>query len=629
MKVFYKITCTLVFLLCVAHWMSGQTLNLDELETEIKKLTMQRKHQERYPLLEQALELAKKENNKEVAEKSLLRMMQSNAYLNDIKEIERLFNNRNSILGFAPSILGLSEFYTVFSRAKIESGEFEKGLLLLHRADSLAGSVGSDALYTKTIIAGTYARLRRIGDSNKVYFEIYRLSKEAGNKIYSMMALKAIVLNNPKKLHEEPFYFYLNEYISARKDMGSAGHDLFEIINQDPFPDKALDLLYEKYKTHESIDTRWVFIASYIEDLQKKGNLKKAVEIGEEELGRLGKNDLPEKKVLLRKRLAEMFFELGNPKNAYEHLNEAWGMEEALRAKNSAANIDSLIVKFETAEKEKQIAQQTLEINNKTNQRNMLIATSLILFLLGGSVFYILNQRNRNNQLIAEKNAEIQRQQILELEKTNRLNSLDAMITGQEEERKRIAKDLHDGLGGLLATVKLQFASVQREVEKLAESNVYQKANHLLDDACVEVRKIAHNMMPDALMKLGLYDAVKDMSENIEENNGINIQVNNIGFESRLEETKEVMLFRIIQELFNNIIKHAEAKNIIIQFSKYDNELTLTIEDDGNGFNLENAKKEGGLGLKSIQSRVDYLEGNLEINTEKGVGTTTNISMKV
>ena len=203
------------------------------------------------------------------------------------------------------------------------------------------------------------------------------------------------------------------------------------------------------------------------------------------------------------------------------------------------------------------------------------------------------------------------------------------MITGQEEERKRIAKDLHDGLGGLLATVKLQFGALQKEMQKISELNVYKKTNNLIDDACVEVRKIAHNMMPDALMKLGLYDAVKDMAENINENNKINIRVNNIGFEKRLDETKEVMLYRIIQELLNNILKHAEAKNIIIQFSQHENELTLTVEDDGKGFDVETAINKGGLGLKSIRSRVDYLKGKLEVDSEMGVGSTTTVRVGV
>ena len=130
-------------------------------------------------------------------------------------------------------------------------------------------------------------------------------------------------------------------------------------------------------------------------------------------------------------------------------------------------------------------------------------------------------------------------------------------------------------------------------MQKISELNVYKKTNNLIDDACVEVRKIAHNMMPDALMRLGLYDAVEDMAGNINENNEVNIQVNNIGFNSRLDETKEVMLYRIVQELINNILKHAEAKNIIIQFSQHENELTLAVEDDGNGFNVEQGKKDG------------------------------------
>ena len=136
-------------------------------------------------------------------------------------------------------------------------------------------------------------------------------------------------------------------------------------------------------------------------------------------------------------------------------------------------------------------------------------------------------------------------------------------------------------------------------------------------------------MMPDALMELGLLQATQDLADLIETSQRINVQIQAIEMNQRLTEKQEVMLYRIIQELMNNIIKYANAKNVIIQFSNFENHLTVEVEDDGKGFDVEVAKKAGGIGLASIASRVQYLNGTLEIESQIGVGTTTTIGIEL
>jgi signal transduction histidine kinase len=151
----------------------------------------------------------------------------------------------------------------------------------------------------------------------------------------------------------------------------------------------------------------------------------------------------------------------------------------------------------------------------------------------------------------------------------------------------------------------------------------------MLDEAHEEVRRIAHNMMPDALSKLGLIAAIEDLAESYRSGNGLLISVQDLGLNTPLDASQEIMLFRITQELLQNIIKHAKATHIFIQLSQYDNNLVMTIEDNGIGFDLAKSKSSGGIGLKSMESRVAYLGGTIEIETAPGKGTVSIIQIPV
>ena len=202
---------------------------------------------------------------------------------------------------------------------------------------------------------------------------------------------------------------------------------------------------------------------------------------------------------------------------------------------------------------------------------------------------------------------------------------MNSMIEGQEAERLRIAKDLHDSLGGLLSTVKAHFTGIRQEQKQLNESSLAIKTNDLIDEACIEVRRISHNMMPHALSISGLQGALQDMSERLsDEGYQTTFEINGV---PELENTKEVMVYRLMQEIISNIRKHAQAKSIFIQIFGHKKELNITVEDDGTGFDVAKAVEKGGLGLKSIQSRVAYLDGTINWDSQPGQGTTINITI--
>jgi signal transduction histidine kinase len=225
---------------------------------------------------------------------------------------------------------------------------------------------------------------------------------------------------------------------------------------------------------------------------------------------------------------------------------------------------------------------------------------------------------------------QLQQQQIKQLQNEKLLLATESILKGQEDERSRLAQDLHDGLGGMLSGVKLTLSAMKGNIILPEESaRLFTKAFEQLDSSIGEMRRVAHNMMPEALVKLGLQQALQDYCDGINAVNGLSINCEFHGLENRLENTTEIIVYRIVQELLNNIIKHANASNVLVQVIKSDKELNITVEDNGNGFTKEEAGSKKGAGLKNIQSRVDYLKGELDIKSTPGKGTSVHINCNI
>ncbi len=273
--------------------------------------------------------------------------------------------------------------------------------------------------------------------------------------------------------------------------------------------------------------------------------------------------------------------------------------------------------KFESQLKEAEIEQQQLIIERQKQKQILLSIVALGAALLASVLFFLFRYRLRLQQSEADKKNLLKNKEIEALQKTAELKRLKAMLQGQEAERNRIAQDLHDGLGGLLATVKVRLNT---------EGNDVGAADKLLDRACAEVRRIAHNMAPQNLQLIGLSAAVEDIAAQLRLQ-GLECELELGGQPNfRLSEEEQLMLLRIVQELTHNIVKHAQADKVFIQLLDQPQQLLLTVEDDGQGFDTEAAKGQG-LGLASIQSRVDYLNGQILFDSSPGVGTTVTLTI--
>lgn len=199
-----------------------------------------------------------------------------------------------------------------------------------------------------------------------------------------------------------------------------------------------------------------------------------------------------------------------------------------------------------------------------------------------------------------------------------------AVLEAEERERIRIARDLHDGVGQTLAAARMTLGNYLSQ--KKIESSEMQNSLDLLEDSIKEIREISHNMMPSSLTKFGLTSALKQFTNKINALRKIEIELQIVGFKERSDEKIELMLYRIIQEIISNIIRHADAKKVNIELVRHDDELILIIEDDGRGFDTARTENHG-IGLKNIATRVEYLNGSVNFDSSIGKGTSVVIEI--
>lgn len=308
--------------------------------------------------------------------------------------------------------------------------------------------------------------------------------------------------------------------------------------------------------------------------------------------------------------------EKGDYKSAFESLNNYIDISDSVFTQQSIAQINDLNVKYETTTKEKKIAEQELAITRKNSRLKMLIISLAAIAVALLLLFMFYMQRRKTYQ-----------QSLITLKKEQDISLLKALMTGEEKERNRLARELHDGLGGILAAAQMQVSNLEI-VNSESQQNNKQKATELVSKAATESRRIAHNLLPETLLRFGLDEALKEYSASITESKLLNLSYESVGMDARMEQSTELSIYRIIQELINNIVKHAGATEALVQLHRHRAVLSVTVEDNGNGFSPGTAKKDG-IGLSNIQSRISYLNGSMDIRSEEKKGTSVFIEIQL
>ncbi|NUN99258.1 MAG: hypothetical protein HUU01_01445 [Saprospiraceae bacterium] len=295
--------------------------------------------------------------------------------------------------------------------------------------------------------------------------------------------------------------------------------------------------------------------------------------------------------------------------------------------------LQELETKYETEKKEQRITQleQEKELQQlRIRQKNSLI-WGLALAAIGLVILAVLLRRNfRNGRKILDQELLIHRQKIRELEQERQLNIADAILQGQEKERGRLARDLHDGLGGMLSGIKQSLFAL-KENPALSNTSTLALGQVIgeLDHSISELRHIARNMMPEALVRFGLKDALEDYCDHLRLADKLEIHFQAFGMDDRLNQETEVVVFRIAQELLNNVVRHSGATQVLVQLLRDGNRVNLTVEDNGKGFDATSLDRVQGIGWMNIRSRVNYLDGNLDVRTEPGKGCSITTEFEI
>ena len=330
---------------------------------------------------------------------------------------------------------------------------------------------------------------------------------------------------------------------------------------------------------------------------------------------------------------AEIEQKAGNYKLASEYFSKTLLVSDSLFKSETSEKIAEVEAQYQNEKKQKEIVQlekdkqiQSLSIKQKSTLNYILIGSLVVLMILG----FLVYRNLRHRQQLSKQQDEMQQQRIRELEKDKQLVAVDSMLKGQEEERSRLAKDLHDGLGGLLSGVKFSLSNMKDNLIITPDNMaVFERSLDMIDTSIKELRRVAHNMMPEMLTKFGLDEALKEYCNTINATNLLSVKYQSMGMDTRIEKSSEIIIYRIIQELLNNTMKHAAATEAMVQLIKEDDRLSIIVEDNGKGFDRAMLKNNKGAGLGNIQSRVDYLKGRLDIHSEAGKGTLVNIEFNI
>jgi signal transduction histidine kinase len=352
-------------------------------------------------------------------------------------------------------------------------------------------------------------------------------------------------------------------------------------------------LISTRKSKHVKIHSGVLFFYSYC--LVEQQQLAKAVDVLQEAYQvALSNQDLEVQRQALKEK-ALILAKIGKHEEAFKASQEALDLHSKILKNEVVKAASDAEVKYQTKEKEQEIKIKNILLDQEKKQKNLLIfiAFLVLILLLISFLFWRKNQRNKNVLILRKQKEE----------------SLKKIVETEENERIRIAKELHDGIVQDLTSVYLNMTS-------LDESNLEQKSKTIshLKGTIEEVRNLSHQMMPITLREKGLVLAMEDLFERSLTPLKIEFSFDSFGFDERLDAKIENSIYRIVQELLNNVIKHSQATEVNCVLRKTEKSVLLILEDNGIGISQQNSSK--GIGLESLKSRLEYLNGTIDMSSE-------------
>ena len=316
----------------------------------------------------------------------------------------------------------------------------------------------------------------------------------------------------------------------------------------------------------------------------------------------------------------------GNIRKAFADQTRYLAISDSVKKEKTQIQMNEVEARYQSEKKQNAITElekdkkiQSLTIKQESTINFVLFGSLAGLLLLGLLLFRNYRQKQQ-----------LQQQRIIELEKDHQLTIVDAMLKGQEEERTRLARDLHDGLGGMLSGVKYSLNHIKDKMVITPDNiAVYERSVDMIDFSIRELRRVAHNMMPEMLTRFGLDEALKDYCHSLASAGLLSVRYQSFGLTERQGGSSEIIIYRIVQELLNNTLKHAGATEALVQLVREDSRLSILVEDNGKGFDVSILDSAKGAGWTNIRSRVDYLKGAIDVHTEPGKGTSVSMEFNL
>lgn len=420
-----------------------------------------------------------------------------------------------------------------------------------------------------------------------------------------------ILIKHPRNNMYPIYYFSKGLYYFKIKDYKKALFNYDKGIEQSVLHDDRLSLnrlKFSQVRTYISTEN-YEYAKDVMLDLLEKGNLF----------------TLDKRKIF--KELSFTYEKLNDYQKAHYFSKKYIVLSDSLSESRTRELIAELEARFNKSENENRIRQlnaqnekSLLMVQNTRLKYLVFISISVVLLILLILIFFY----SKNKTRLALKKELISKQKIKTLEKQKEIEVMRAMIHGEELERKRLARELHDGIGSKLSALKI---ALDRLSYKEVENQKFLNINSLLSTSITDLRHISYNLLPESLLKLGLDNALSDLCHLLHSDD-VRIEYQSFGIEEDVIISKQLNIYRIVQELINNALKHSKCTEILVACSQNNTLFFISVEDNGIGFPLDKLNENKGLGLKNLKSRVKLLNGNLNIESGQN-GTVCNIELKL
>lgn len=497
-------------------------------------------------------------------------------------------------------------------------------------------------------IGNTYALQGNWEKAVDYYYQQLAIQQAVGNQVGAARALYNIGVTfyeqsdliKADSAMRESLGLSLNEgdkraMANAYNNLGIIQKDLLNLTSAKAYFEKAAAL----QKEMEDIEGQLFTLLGLGELEELAQDWKSAERTFNEALTLAIETRLKDEELTIREHLALIFEKQNRNVEAIAQLKRASLLKDTLTDESTGTRLLELQEKYETDKKEQEnkLLLQENQLNESEIEaqsqslffRNAALIVLFVILALSGLLLFNYSSRLKANRKLATQREELNRQKMLDLVREQELAYVNATLIGQETERKRIAMELHDGLSNMLVTVKLHFENLADQLESNNPSALkkYGEAVHLLDDLCKKARGLSHELA-DEHSQFRLEPALKELVGIIEGTGQLQVELSLHALERPIGSSIENAVFHTLRELIGNCLKHAEAKTLFIQLTRFNDSLNVMVEDDGKGFDLRKVPK-NSMGFANLNSRVEKIGGTLHIDTAVGRGTVVNIDIPI